>query len=66
MLNTKGEDSEKSMTDLSQLIMEKLKFLSNSRDDVAPVQVMAIQIEVRIIYYCSRLGLKMTLHFRDQ
>lgn len=66
MLNTKGEDSEKSMTDLSQLIMEKLKFLSNSRDDVAPVQVMAIQIEVRIIYYCFRLGLKMTLHFRDQ
>lgn len=52
VLNTKGDSEEKKMTDLSQLIMEKLKFLSDGKGAVAPVQVMAIQIEVKIDTLC--------------
>lgn len=47
VLNTKDENEEKNIIDHSQLIMEKLKFLSDGKGAVTPVQVMAIQIEVR-------------------
>lgn len=48
VLNTKEEeDEEKNVVDFSQLIMEKLKFLNDGKSSVTPVQVMAIQIEVR-------------------
>lgn len=51
VLNTKSKNVEKNISDLSQLIMEKLKFLSDGKGSVAPVQVMAIQIEViRILF----------------
>lgn len=35
--------------DLAQVISEKVKFLSEGKETVPPVQVMAIQIEVCII-----------------
>lgn len=46
VLNTKNENEDKKIIDLSQLIMEKLKFLNDGKPAVTSVQVMAIQVEV--------------------
>lgn len=57
------------MTDLSQLIMEKLKFLSEGKNSVSPVQVMTIQIEVcikifQIITFVNRIHIILLSYFR--
>ncbi|XP_065202431.1 nuclear receptor corepressor 2-like [Planococcus citri] len=48
VLDTKNENEEQKMTDLTQIIMEKLKYLSEAKSAVSSVQVMAIQIETLV------------------
>jgi len=50
VLNVVEEKAEE-MNDLSQIITEKLKFLSEGRENVSAVQTMQIQLQVSIYFY---------------
>lgn len=45
------EKANEEMNDLSQIITEKLKFLSEGRENVSAVQTMQIQLQVSIHFY---------------
>lgn len=45
------EKANEEMNDLSQIITEKLKFLSEGRESVSAVQTMQIQLQVSIHFY---------------
>jgi len=51
VLNVVEEKANEEMNDLSQIITEKLKFLSEGRENVSAVQTMQIQLQVSIYYY---------------
>lgn len=44
------DNDKKEMNDLSQIITEKLKFLSEGRESVSAVQTMQIQLQVRFYF----------------
>lgn len=44
------DNDKKEMNDLSQIITEKLKFLSEGRESVSAVQTMQIQLQVSIFF----------------
>lgn len=48
--NVVEEKDNTEMNDLSQIITEKLKFLSEGRESVSAVQTMQIQLQVSIFY----------------
>lgn len=49
--NVVEEKVNEEMNDLSQIITEKLKFLSEGRESVSAVQTMQIQLQVGIYIY---------------
>lgn len=49
--NIVEEKANEEMNDLSQIITEKLKFLSEGRENVSAVQTMQIQLQVSIHLY---------------
>lgn len=49
--NVVEEKANEEMNDLSQIITEKLKFLSEGRESVSAVQTMQIQLQVSIYLY---------------
>lgn len=54
--NMVEEKANEEMNDLSQIITEKLKFLSEGRESISAVQTMQIQLQVSIyLYICINL-----------
>lgn len=49
--NVAEEKANEEMNDLSQIITEKLKFLSEGRESVSAVQTMQIQLQVSVNFY---------------
>lgn len=50
--NDESKESEGDVNLLSQIILEKLKFLSEGKSGVSPVQLMSIQLQVNeILFY---------------
>jgi len=46
----KNVEYHENLTNLATLVTEKIQFLTEGKDPVEPVQIMSIQVEVRL--YC--------------
>lgn len=60
-VNTKETVPSKEIEDAATLLKEKVTFLTEGKDEISPVQQMAIQLEVRffiILNICSGVKLE--------
>lgn len=61
--NIADEKANEEVNDLSQIITEKLKFLSEGRENVSAVRTMQIQLQVSIHFYIYYFIICFILHF---
>ena len=50
--DAESKEDEREVNLLAQIILEKLKFLSEGKPSVSPVQLMSIQLQVNKISFC--------------